>query len=69
MEDKSTPPSCSPTNGLFEIEFKVPGLPVALKRPRMTKRGIVYDPSKKEKQIFAIRCNKYKPPKTWKGPI
>ena len=24
---------------------------------------------KKEKQIFSIRCNKYKPPKPWKGPI
>jgi Holliday junction resolvase RusA-like endonuclease len=51
------------------VQFTVPGLPVALKRPRMTKRGIVYDPSKKEKQMFAIKCNQYRPQKPWKGPI
>ena len=51
------------------IEFRVKGLPVALKRPRMTRRGIVYDPSKKEKQVFDLKCRKHRPEKAWTGPI
>ncbi len=51
------------------VKFQVPGLPVALKRPRMTRRGIVYDPSKKEKYIFSTKCLEHKPIKPWKGPI
>ena len=43
------------------ISFVVTGKPKALQRHRSTRRGIIYDPSKKDKQVMWQKISKFKP--------
>ena len=49
--------------------FEVPGNPIALKRHRMTKAGISYDPSENDKKDFLAKCIQHKPEIPAKGPV
>ena len=49
--------------------FEVPGNPIALKRHRMTKSGISYNPSENDKKDFLAKCIQHKPEMPVKDPI
>jgi Holliday junction resolvase RusA-like endonuclease len=49
----------------FQVNYK----PTPLKRPRLVKSNIVYDPSKKDKKDWLNLCRKYAPPVPLAGPL
>lgn len=49
----------------MQIDFFVPGNPKTLKRHRMTKKGVVYDPSAGDKKDFLAKAMAHRP----KNPI
>ena len=51
------------------ISFTILGKPIALQRHRSTRRGIMYDPSKKDKQAIWLQIAKYKPKTPFKEQI
>ena len=51
------------------ISFIIKGKPKALKRHRSTRKGIMYDPSKKDKQEIWMQIAKNKPKQPLKGQI
>ena len=51
------------------LHFKVHFKPTPLKRPRLVRNNLVYDPSKKDKKQFLQCALKYKPSVPLKGPL
>ncbi len=51
------------------INITIKGKPIALKRHRSTRRGIMYDPSSKDKFIIWNQIKKYKPRNPIKSPV
>ena len=51
------------------ISFIISGKPIALQRHRSTRRGIMYDPSKKDKAAIWLQISKYKPQEPYINPI
>ena len=51
------------------LHFKVDFKPTPLKRPRLVRNNLVYDPSKKDKKEFLKCALKYKPESPLKGPL
>lgn len=52
------------------IKFSVPGKPMALKRHRDKKFGKgKYDPSIKDKGVFVMQCNQYRPREPFDFPL
>lgn len=49
--------------------IKIDGIPKAQKRHRHTRRGIVYDPSKKDKSLFISQLLLYKPNMPFNEPL
>ena len=57
-------------SALQTLHFAVPGKPVALQRPRFVKsRGVVYDPSKKDKILWMQKIQHLLPAKPLSKPI
>ena len=51
------------------IDFVIEGKPKPLQRHRATRRGIMYDPSKKDKADFLTRCLEFAPKTPLEGAL
>ena len=51
------------------IDFIIEGKPKPLQRHRATRRGIMYDPSKKDKADFLTRCLEFAPKTPLEGAL
>ena len=51
------------------ISFTIPGEPKALKRHRHTRKGVTYDPSKRDKKELWLQIARFKPKTPFKGEI
>lgn len=54
------------------IVFEIKGNPKALKRHRVVRHGshlASYDPSKKDKEVFAMRCKRHAPEEPFDFPV
>tara|TARA_R110000824_G_scaffold70768_2_gene181492 strand:+ start:4059 stop:4469 length:411 start_codon:yes stop_codon:yes gene_type:complete len=51
------------------IDFAIDGKPLPLQRHRSTRRGIMYDPSKKDKVNFLTKCLEFAPKTPLEGAL
>ena len=51
------------------VDFTIQGKPKPLQRHRATRRGIMYDPSKKDKADFLTECLEFAPKKPLEGAL
>ena len=51
------------------LTFRANYKPTALKRPRLVRNSIVYDPSKKDKKDWLMCVKKYAPPQPYEFPL